>query len=125
LQEALRVLVVDDEELVRDVVAQMLRNEGHVVHLCATGAEALEYLQHNRTDLLFTDLGMPGMTGVQLIDAVLKQDLLPKERVVALTGLSFESPDVRWLTARKIFVLFKPFNSTSLRWSLATLLTEV
>jgi CheY-like chemotaxis protein len=125
LTQALKAVVVDDEELVREVIAGLLAHEGHHVKQCAGGAEALDYLANNEADLLFADLSMPGMSGVELIEAVLKKDLLPKDRIVAVTGLSFESPDVRWLTARKIFVLFKPFDGAALRWSLDTLLTEV
>ncbi len=122
-ESTLRVLVVDDEELVRVVVAELIQNEGHLVHQCSGAAEALEYFKLNSVDLLFTDLSMPGIRGVQLIEEVLRLGLLSKERIVAVTGLSFESPEVRWLTARKIFVLFKPFDTVALRWSLSTLLT--
>ena len=124
MQDALHVVVVDDEDLVRDVIAQLLIKEGHTVKQCASGAEAIAYLTSNSADLLFTDLSMPRMNGVQLIDELLKRNLFSKDRIVAVTGLSFESPDVHYVTARKIFVLFKPFDSAALRWSLETLLTE-
>ena len=122
MEEELNVVVVDDEEPVRDIVAQLLEREGHCVRQCANALDALEYLSQHKADLLFSDLSMPGMTGIQLIEKVLEQNLLSKDRIVAVTGLSFESPDVRWLTARKIFVLFKPFDGAALRASLATLL---
>lgn len=124
MHDALNVVVVDDEDLVRDVIKKLLEKEGLIVTECASGAEALAYLQQHKADLVFTDLSMPRMSGVQLIEELLKQDLIAKDRIVAVTGLSFESPDVHWLTARKIFVLFKPFDSAALRWSLDTLLTE-
>jgi CheY-like chemotaxis protein len=125
LQEALNILVVDDEEMVREVVALLLQSEGHIAHRCASGAEALERLEAGGIDMMFTDLGMPKMKGIQLIEEVLSRNLLPRDRIVAVTGMTFESPDVRWLTARKILVLFKPFDKVALRWSLTTLLTEV
>src|SRR4051794_20622823 len=105
LQEPLDVVVVDDDAMVRDVTAQLLQREGYRVHQCKGGTEALRYLAHNKIDLLFTDLNMPNVSGVQLIAAVLERKLLTKDRIVAVTGLTFDSPDVRWLTGRKILVL--------------------
>ncbi len=128
MQEALNILVVDDEEMVREVVALLLQSEGQASsHRCASGAEALERIAAGGIDLMFTDLGMPNMRGVQLIEEVLSRKLLPKDRIVAVTGMTFESPDVRWLTARGVLVLFKTLSTElPLRWSLHTLLlTEV
>src|SRR4051812_7347472 len=93
LQEPLNVVVVDDDEMVRDVTTQMLQREGYRVHQCSSGTEALRYLSKHKADLMFTDLNMPGVTGVQLIAAVLERKLLPKERIIAVTGLTFDSPD--------------------------------
>jgi CheY-like chemotaxis protein len=125
LQEALNILVVDDEEMVREVVALLLESEGHTAHRAANGAEALERLAAGGIDLMFTDLGMPEMRGVQLIEEVLSRNLLPKHRIVAVTGMAFENPDVHWLREQKVLVLFKPFDRAALRWSLNTLLSEV
>ena len=124
MQQPLHVVVVDDEELVRQVIKDLLINEGHTVQTCGSGAEAIDYLSKNRADILFADLAMPGTSGVQLIETVLQKALLPKDRIIAVPGLSFESPDVRWVTGRKIFVLFKPFDGAALRWGLSTLLAE-
>lgn len=121
LQVPLHIVVVDDEELVRQVIEDLLIGEGHTVQACSSGKEAIEYLSRNRADVLFADLAMPEMRGVKLIEEILHRKLLP---IIAVTGLSFESPDVHWVTGRHIFVLFKPFDGASLRWALSTLLTE-
>ena len=89
---------------------------------CETGEAALELLKQGNVDVLFTDVTMPGMNGIELIQRVLALGLLPKERIVAVTGLAFESPHVQWLTGRKMLVLFKPFNPSTLRWCIQTAL---
>jgi CheY-like chemotaxis protein len=120
VQEALNIVVVDDQPVVRDVIAELLEMEGHTAYPCSSGAEALAQLDTGKIDLLFTDLSMTEMSGVELIEHVLVRDILPKDRIVAVTGLHSESPDVVWLNSRKILVLFKPFDSATLRWTLKT-----
>ena len=122
MQGALRIVVVDDEAPVREVTSELLKLQGHIVRSCESGGAALELLKQGHVDILFTDLSMPGMTGIELIQQVLALGLLPKERIVGVTGLAFESPHVQWLTARKMLVLFKPFNPSTLRWCIQTAL---
>ncbi|HEX9439057.1 MAG TPA: response regulator [Roseiflexaceae bacterium] len=64
---ACRVLVVDDEPSVRDVLARILRHGGHDVTTAASGEDALEHFAPGQYDLLFTDLSMPGMGGAALL----------------------------------------------------------
>jgi signal transduction histidine kinase len=58
-----RILVVDDEPMVRSVLARLLALRGHMVVQAASGAEALTVLDRNEVDLVFTDQGMPEMNG--------------------------------------------------------------
>jgi DNA-binding NtrC family response regulator len=62
-----RVLVVDDEELNRDLLQQMLEREGYQVAIAANGQEALALLRQETFHVVLTDLKMPGMTGVEVI----------------------------------------------------------
>ncbi|UPG74070.1 PAS domain-containing protein [Roseomonas gilardii subsp. gilardii] len=81
-----RILLVDDEPMVRDVLAETLADAGHSL-LCAEGpAEALRYLREGeRPDLLVTDFAMPGgMTGLDLLRAV--RDILPGLPALLVTG---------------------------------------
>lgn len=65
-----RVLVVDDEEMVRSILQKLLSLKGHEVTAVSSGAEALELLDRQEFDVVFTDLGMPEMNGRQLARAV-------------------------------------------------------
>jgi CheY-like chemotaxis protein len=74
-----RVLVVDDEENIREILAEMLMTGDHTVITAADGAEALHKLQGDPAiDLVFTDLGLPGMSGYEVAQEMkrLRPDLL-------------------------------------------------
>jgi len=62
-----RILVVDDEALIRQLVVDTLTDEGHEVCAADSGESALSQLAEPRPDLLIVDLRMPGMTGQELV----------------------------------------------------------
>ena len=68
------VLVVDDEDFVRELLSEILETEGCVVETAASGKEALEYFANAKFDCIFTDVGMPGMSGWELAQAIREQD---------------------------------------------------
>src|SRR5512147_1895263 len=61
----LRILVVDDDELNRRMMKILLTREGHQVDLAANGMEALDAVKYQRFDIVFMDLQMPTMDGVE------------------------------------------------------------
>ena len=63
-----RVLVVEDEAVIRGLVDQVLRGEGYEVVLAADGDEAIALARETRIDVLLTDLTMPGIGGHELAD---------------------------------------------------------
>src|SRR6058998_1946566 len=72
--EPLRILAVEDEPEVLDVLRAMLSKAGHTVFTAASGREALDLFEREPVDLVLTDLGMPGMTGLALAAEVGEQD---------------------------------------------------
>ncbi|MBX3471019.1 MAG: PAS domain S-box protein [Planctomycetes bacterium] len=84
LGRPLAVLVVDDEEGPRGVLADALARDGHLVTLASSGAEALAALAGGRFDLLFTDRSMPDMSGDQV--AAQARAAAPGLPIVMLTG---------------------------------------
>src|SRR5512147_531382 len=65
-----RVLVVDDEPMVRETLGQVLADEGYVVDLAVDGETALERVRAARPDAILLDLMMPGMNGRQFLQAL-------------------------------------------------------
>jgi CheY-like chemotaxis protein len=104
----LRVLVVDDEDAVRDVLVDMLEAHGHSVVSAACGAEGLEKLAEVPYDVLFTDLSMPEMDGRALAREVKKRR--PGIKVVLVTGYAGTlDPDAEVFSYVDA-VLGKPFD---------------
>jgi CheY-like chemotaxis protein len=81
-----RILLVEDEEVVRDVVMMMLEQHGFQVVAVEDALAALSACRNEQFDLLLTDLVMPSMNGVELAAAVREQ--APSTRVVYMSGYS-------------------------------------
>ncbi|HSQ53922.1 MAG TPA: response regulator, partial [Candidatus Bathyarchaeia archaeon] len=62
-----RILVVDDEESMRDVLYRLLSAEGYLVSLAENGRSALAQLERNRFDFILCDIRMPEMGGLELL----------------------------------------------------------
>ena len=82
--ENVRVLVVDDEEMVRSIVTQLLTLNDHEVDRAESGSEALKMFEKTHYDIVFTDFGMPEMTGAELARQLRKR--APDLPVILLTG---------------------------------------
>jgi PAS domain S-box-containing protein len=111
--EPLRILAVEDEPEVLDVIRAMLVAAGHTVVSAASGREALELFEREPTDVVVTDLGMPGMTGLALAAELKQRRAVP---FVLLTGWADELED----GARHVdVVVAKPFTRERLLEALA------
>jgi CheY-like chemotaxis protein len=84
--EATTVLVVEDEDVIRTLVDQVLRGEGYEVLLAADGHEAIDLAGRNRIDVLLTDLTMPGIGGHEL--AVRLRESRPGLKVMFMSGFA-------------------------------------
>ncbi len=113
-----RILVVDDEEMVRNVLARLLRLKGHEVEEAVSGPAALELLQSRSFDLIFTDQGMPEMSGREFAAAVRRA--LPSIPIVLITG----DTDVGEPDANIGVVLPKPFRGEQLESTVQVLLRQ-
>jgi len=79
-----RILLVDDEELVRRSLAVNLKREGFELSSAASAEEALAILKEEPYDLLLTDYLMEGMTGIELLK--LAKELNPQMKVIVFSG---------------------------------------
>ncbi len=113
----LRILVIDDDAMVREVVALMLKALGHAVVEASGGAEGLAILEAGEAvDLVLTDLHMPEPSGWQIVKQVKAR--WPGVRVGVMTG----TPEVSYDEEAEVdFIIEKPFNFASLGKALAPL----
>ena len=107
-----RVLVVDDEPMVRETLGQMLTDEGYVVDLAVDGETALERVHAARPDAILLDLMMPGMNGRQFLQA-LRDDVAYRD-VPVLIMTAVHGLEVNLTTLGASEVVEKPFNADEL-----------
>jgi signal transduction histidine kinase len=112
-EHTLKVLVVDDDAIARDVVTKYLRTDGHRVATANNGGEAMQQVMREDFDVVIAGHGMPGMSGVQLADAVRQVD--PEKRVFLLTGFGMDRADK---PASVDYILKKPLEQCELRAAL-------
>ncbi|MCK6550238.1 response regulator [Myxococcota bacterium] len=106
--EVARILVIDDDSAVRDVLADILRTAAHHVVAAASGAEGLELFRAEPFDLVFTDLGMPGMNGWEVAQGI--KALSPKTPVGLITGWGSSLDDAKIKDRGVDLIVSKPFR---------------
>ena len=107
--ERTRILVVDDEDFVRELLKEILEMEGCEVQTAASGKEALEIFANSQFECLFTDVGMPGMSGWELAQAIREKNESMPIAVVTGWGEAVGSNEQR--AARVDWVIAKPFTA--------------
>jgi len=107
-----RVLVVEDEEVIRGLVDQVLRGEGYEVLLAADGDEAIELADGARVDVLLTDLTMPGIGGHELADRL--RAGAPELKVMFMSGFAEGNDFSTTALPPATAFLEKPFTFTML-----------
>ena len=107
-----RILVVDDEDHVRDLLRDILESEGYQVGLASGGREALSLINEDAFDAVFTDLGMQGMSGWELAHAIRERDRLMPLAVITGWGEAVGSTE---RTAAEVdWVVTKPFDTAQI-----------
>lgn len=118
------IMVVDDEAQMRKLVRLMLTGNGYAVVEASTGKEALKYLEEGDVDLLITDIVMPDMDGLELIQEAKK--LRPVQKVLAVSGGGQIGESLYLKLAKKFGadgVLLKPFRKEDMLEAAAALVS--
>ena len=111
------VLVVEDNDLERQITADTLREEGFAVEEAAVGKRALELLALSRFDVVLTDLMMPGMSGEELLAKV--RGAYPGSQVVVLTAHGTIDSAVQAMKTGAFYYLTKPTDRETLVMTVA------
>src|SRR5882672_10178589 len=115
LETMIEVLVVDDDALMRGLVAEWLSEAGYRVRQAESGAKALRMLRSRPAGLLITDMDMPGRDGAQTLDEARR--MLPGLSVIAISGGALDGRQNWAATALKLGAakaLAKPFERQAL-----------
>jgi CheY-like chemotaxis protein len=82
------VLVVDDDEAIRDVIAEVLRDEGYCVTCAENGEQALAEIRVSRPDLILLDLMMPVLSGWEVLEEIAADERLVNVAVVVVSAMA-------------------------------------
>jgi two-component system NtrC family response regulator len=107
------ILIVDDEKNYLLVLKELLAEEGYEVLIAQSAAEAIKIFQENELDLVITDMKMPGMTGMELLDFLKERDLhLP---VIMMTAYGTVEKAVEAMKKGAYDYILKPFDNEALK----------
>jgi DNA-binding NtrC family response regulator len=113
MDKQIKILVVDDEPRICHLILDVLVQEGYMVEVSFSGADALQLIKKYNYHLLITELEMPGVDGLKLIQKVKKRN--PDIRAIMITGNAID--DVAALSVRYGIdnYIKKPFNILALK----------
>ena len=120
-----KILVVDDEKSILEMLKYCLEHEGHMVLTAETGKMALNWIKEVRLDLAIVDLGLPDINGLQICESM-KDD--PRTRavpIIILTGNTSNDARIKGnLCANAELFLNKPIEIDDLRKAVSTILEK-
>jgi CheY-like chemotaxis protein len=119
-----RILVIDDERAVRELISDALKIEGHDVHTADNGKEGLDLIGQYRFDLVFCDLRMPEMDGQALYETVQRDHPQILKRIVFVTAQANSTDYGPFLRSTGIPVIEKPFTLSQLRQAVSKMVGQ-
>lgn len=114
-----RVLLVDDDTTILDVIGEALRDVGHDVHTCDAGAAAIVAMEDKQFDVLITDLGMPGVNGWDVARRARQLD--PPLPVIVISGWGAQITHDQLKEAGADMILPKPFRLEQIRQAISSI----
>lgn len=116
------ILVVDDEEHSREGLRDYLEGSGYDILTAASGSEALTIIKKDHPDIVLSDLRMPGMDGLELLEKI--SGMTPKPIVILLTAYGTVETAVRAMRAGAFHYLMKPVNFDELELAIKKALNQ-
>jgi PAS domain S-box-containing protein len=117
-----KILVVDDEPVVRQLLTEILAGVGHEVETTADGKDALNRIKNNGYSLILVDMKLPGMSGGELYERIQGISESLAERVAFITGDVIAADTEAFLTRTKVPCITKPFDVHKLKVEIRRLL---
>ena len=124
MSESPRILIIDDEVQIREMLGQMLSREGYDVINAPDGKVGMKICREQHVDLIITDIIMPEKDGIEMILEL--RHVFPDLKVIAISGGGRLGPDGYLEMAQKLGAhrtFFKPFNRKEILEAVKELLT--
>jgi PAS domain S-box-containing protein len=119
-----KILVVDDEPVVREFISKVLTDEGHQVETVDNGEDALKMVKSKRYRIILLDIKMPGMSGIELYKRFQKIAPSLARRVVFVTGDIMGARTTAFLSKAKSPYITKPFDAKQLKIAINRIFAE-
>ena len=107
-----KILVVDDDENIRNTMKAILEDEGYIVDLAATGSEAIQKTKKSAYNIALLDIRLPDMEGVELLKLI--KDTVPRTRKIMVTGYPSMQNAIAALNKSADAYLIKPIDIENL-----------
>ncbi|MGB3094158.1 MAG: response regulator [Candidatus Zixiibacteriota bacterium] len=117
-----RILVVDDELFVRELLLEFLSSEGYEVSLADSGEKAVKLMQSEPADVVLVDLKMPGIDGIETLRQIKKT--APNTLSIVMTGYPTIDSSIEALRCGAYDYVVKPFKLNDLKSSIEKALEE-
>jgi len=114
------ILIIEDEQDVLDVLCEMVTLFGYTVARASDGILAWEMIRRANYDLVITDLGLPGMDGVELVKSMRANSL--NVPVLVIAGIDFDKSDLEIKRASNCDFIQKPFKMKDIKEKISQLL---
>ncbi|MFS0764371.1 response regulator transcription factor [Peribacillus phoenicis] len=119
-----RILLAEDEEVLRMLVVDTLEDEDYEVDEAADGMEAVQLLESNAYDLIILDYMMPGYTGLEIIEKIKSSEIKNQGKILMLSAKSQQFEQERILEAGADYFMAKPFSPLKLIEKIEVILHE-
>lgn len=117
-----KILVIDDEKLIRMSLSHYLKGRGFQVDSASSGEESISKLFQNKYDLMITDLRLPDINGLEII--CIAKKILPSLKVIAITAFDTNAQIMDKLKEIKGEILYKPFSLHKINESVSKILAD-
>lgn len=116
---ALRILLVEDEEFIREALQELLMDSGYAIQAVGSAEEAEHLLNETRFDVLFTDISLPGKTGTELVEIARARQ--PQLHIIIASGYTFKPSMGEKAELRDAVFLSKPYDIDEVERAIAEL----
>ncbi len=108
-----RILVIDDEDSIREYLSMMLEREGYEVLAASDGKKAVKLSKRESFDAVITDIQLPGMTGIEILGSFKESD--PTVPIIIVTGHASQESAIEALNLGAFYYLLKPVSNEELK----------